>query len=151
MTTRVLLSITSAFLIAGLIAPMKGIAAQGFGTMPSTQDSTLLVARPAMSPMMRRAELSPLTGPALLPATPFMVQSAAPRSRTRGAKRGFLIGVIGGALIGLSITDDFMDEPMVNAALGASVFGIIGAGVGALVGAAPASPPGPGPSRSHAP
>jgi hypothetical protein len=80
-------------------------------------------------------------------AMPF---AAAPRSRSRGARRGLVIGAVGGALLGLVLTNDFLDEPAVNMAMGAAFLGDIGAGIGALVGADPppaATPPGEGGSR----
>ena len=64
-----------------------------------------------------------------------MPVAVASRSRSRGARRGLVIGAVGGALLGLVITNDFMDEPVVNMAMSAAVFGVVGAGIGALVGA----------------
>ena len=65
------------------------------------------------------------------------MQGATPRSRSRGARRGFVIGLVGGALFGLAVTNDFLDEPGVNMVVSAGFFGLVGAGVGALIGAAP--------------
>ena len=61
----------------------------------------------------------------------------AERSRARGAKKGLLIGMGTGALLGLAITDSFYDGPVVNMAVGAGAFGLLGALIGAAVGSAP--------------
>src|SRR5687768_2608652 len=70
-----------------------------------------------------------------------IVQGSARRSRSRGARRGLVVGLIGGALIGLVLTNDFLDEPAVNMMVSAGFFGLVGAGVGALIGAAPEPAP----------
>jgi hypothetical protein len=59
------------------------------------------------------------------------------RSRSRAARNGFLIGAVVGGVVGLAITNDFMDEPLLNFAMGAAAGGMVGAVVGVLVGAAP--------------
>ena len=51
-----------------------------------------------------------------------------------------MIGAAVGGLVGLLITNDFMDEPAVNLAGGALAGGLLGLLIGAAVGA-PTPPP----------
>ena len=142
---------TIALLAVGLlILPTSHAAAQALGTLPPADDMTHAVVDRPTSLLVRRPDPSPPMGVAI-PHAGTTIQGAAPKSRARGARRGFLIGALGGALLGLVITNDFLDEPVVNAAAGAGVFGIIGAGVGALVGSTPPATTAPAPRGSYAP
>src|SRR5215212_2531975 len=54
----------------------------------------------------------------VVPASVFTMTTEGAKSRSRGARRGLLIGAVSGAVLGFLVTNDFMDEPMVNAAAG---------------------------------
>lgn len=90
------------------------------------------IIRPRQVPLAERADAS---APADRRRFLVRVHADAPRSRARGARIGALIGAAIGGLAGLAITNDFMDEPLVNAAGGAAAGGIVGLIVGAAVGA----------------
>ncbi len=140
MPIRRLLSAARCLLSAlPLMLAAPDLAAQEFVTLPRPIDLTSVAG--FTSPF--RFD-SPASWAINVPDTVFATKGvAAPRSRALGAKRGFLIGLAGGLLIGVAISGDFLDEPMVTAVVAGGVLGLVGAGIGALVGATPPSPTNP--------
>ena len=131
---------TSRALLPVLLAAAAGLASTAAGAQVGGASARVQVvgARPTSPTGLALARRAAARAPAGDERAVRVSLVETPRSRARGARRGALIGAAVGGVAGLLITNDFMDEPLVNMAGGAIAGGLIGLVLGAAVGA-PAS------------